>query len=185
MLFPDLESPLPTLIRVEILSRLFSDGVMENLGIKKTRTNPLHPQSDGMVERFNRTILDYLAKFVDSDQRNWDQLLLLALMAYRSAEHEATGFSPALMNLDREPRLPSDIVFGPPPSIYVSSDSKYLAELLHNMKEIDECARANMKFSADRMKARYDLRAEEEEPQTTVRLERTLFDPQTFESCNL
>ena len=28
------------------------------LGIHKTRTTPLHPQSDGMVERFNRTIKD-------------------------------------------------------------------------------------------------------------------------------
>ena len=28
------------------------------LGVKKTRTTPLHPQSDGMVERFNRTIED-------------------------------------------------------------------------------------------------------------------------------
>ena len=38
------------------------------LGVKKTRTTPLHPQSDGMVERFNRTIEDQLSKFVDENQ---------------------------------------------------------------------------------------------------------------------
>ena len=34
------------------------------LGMDKTRTTPLLPQSDGMVERFNRTIEGMLSKFV-------------------------------------------------------------------------------------------------------------------------
>ena len=38
------------------------------LNIKKTRTTPLHPQSDGMVERFNRTLEEFLRKSV-SDSR--------------------------------------------------------------------------------------------------------------------
>lgn len=36
------------------------------LGIKKTRTTPLHPQSDGMIERMNRTLEAQLSKFVDN-----------------------------------------------------------------------------------------------------------------------
>ena len=30
------------------------------LGIEKTRTTPLHPKSDGQVERFNRTLVEML-----------------------------------------------------------------------------------------------------------------------------
>ncbi|KAF8788374.1 hypothetical protein HNY73_009880 [Argiope bruennichi] len=37
--------------------------------MEKTRTTPLHPQSDGMVVRFNRTILNHLALFVSRNQR--------------------------------------------------------------------------------------------------------------------
>ena len=48
------------------------------LGIKKTRTTPLHPQGDGMVERWNRTVLDLLSKYVNKEQKNWDDCLPMA-----------------------------------------------------------------------------------------------------------
>jgi len=35
------------------------------LGIKKTRTTALHPQSDGQVERQYQTIFQYLSKFIE------------------------------------------------------------------------------------------------------------------------
>ncbi|GFV02306.1 hypothetical protein TNCV_4192201 [Trichonephila clavipes] len=69
-------------------------GVCELLGIDKTKTTPLHPQSDGMVERFNRTILNNLSLMV-SRQQDWDQESSLFLLAYRSAVHETTGYSPS------------------------------------------------------------------------------------------
>ena len=43
-------------------------GVCKLLGMHKTRTTPLHPQSDGMVERFNRTIENQLAAYVAENQ---------------------------------------------------------------------------------------------------------------------
>jgi len=38
----------------------------------KTRRTPLHPQSNGMAERPNRTINQYLSLFVNANQRNWE-----------------------------------------------------------------------------------------------------------------
>ncbi|GFU86001.1 retrovirus-related Pol polyprotein from transposon 412 [Trichonephila clavipes] len=74
-------------------------GVCELLGIDKTKTTPLHPQSDGMVERFNRTILNNLSLMVSKNQQDWDQKVPLFLLAYRSAVHETTGYSPSQMFL--------------------------------------------------------------------------------------
>ncbi|GFX53983.1 retrovirus-related Pol polyprotein from transposon 412 [Trichonephila clavipes] len=88
-------------------------GVCELLGIDKTKTTPLHPQSDGMVERFNRTILNNLSLMVSKNQQDWDQKVPLFLLAYRSAVHETTGYSPSQMLFGRDLRLPAcDLLFG-------------------------------------------------------------------------
>ena len=51
------------------------------LDVHKTRTTALHPQSDGMVERYNRTL-------VGEHQGTWAHKLPLLLMSYRSAVHD-------------------------------------------------------------------------------------------------
>ena len=51
-------------------------------------------ESDGMVERFNRTLLMMLAMFAGKNRDDWDDLLPAVMMAYRSSVHESTGFSP-------------------------------------------------------------------------------------------
>ena len=51
---------------------------------------PYHPASDGLVERFNITLM-MLAMFAGE---NRDNLLPAVMMAYRSSVHESTGFSP-------------------------------------------------------------------------------------------
>ncbi|CAG2198006.1 unnamed protein product [Mytilus edulis] len=81
-------------------SKLFQD-LCSRLKIDKTRTTAMHPQSDGMVERLNRTLEDILSKYVTKHQKDWDEHLQLALMAYRSSDHESTGFSPSMLMFGR------------------------------------------------------------------------------------
>ena len=63
-------------------------------GAHKTRTTPHHPVSDGLVERFNRTLHMMLALLAGENWDDWDDLLPAVMMAYRSSVHESTGFSP-------------------------------------------------------------------------------------------
>jgi len=65
--------------------------VCDILGIRKTRTTPLHPQSDGMVERFNKTLESHLRILVNEHQDDWDQHIPIVMMAYRSAIYETTS----------------------------------------------------------------------------------------------
>lgn len=119
------------------------------------RTTPLHPQSDGLAERFNRTLLDYLAKFVDRQQSNWDKLLPLVLLSYRAAVHETTKFTPAMLNLGRELVLPVDLWRGSPPDSD-RSVPHYVQEKINAMESIREAARNKIFVAAESMKRRYD-----------------------------
>ena len=143
----------------EFESRVFRE-CCELLGVRKTRTTPLHPQSDGMVERFNRTLAQQLAKYCEEDQGDWDVKLPAMLMAYRSAEHEATGFSPARLMFGRELRLPVDLSTGRPPDVILPTvTSGYAAALQESLAAVHHQARGHLKVAGQAMRATYDRRA--------------------------
>ena len=93
------------------LSKLFL-GVCSLLGTKKVNTSAYHPQTDGLVERFNRTLIDMLAKRVGVQER--DEQLPYVLFAYRSTLQTSTRESPFRLLYGRDPQLPSEIMLYPP-----------------------------------------------------------------------
>ena len=90
--------------------REFENHLMQELcllcGAHKTRTTPYHPASDGLVERFNRTLLMMLAMFAGENRDNWEDLLPAVMMAYHSSVHESTGFSPYRLMFREKCTLP-------------------------------------------------------------------------------
>ena len=86
------------------------------LGIKKTRTTPLHPQSDGQTERMNRTLLDILAKLTQEHDKEWDVMLPFAMAAYRSSVHSTTEETPNRLMLGREVTTPMTLLAPSPPN---------------------------------------------------------------------
>lgn len=130
------------------------------LGITKTRTTPLRPQSDGMVERANRTIENMLTAFVSENQNDWDEYIYLLMLAYRSSEHESTGFSPYQMVFATQPTLPIDIILGKPET----NDNQvfhteYIELLRQKLDKIHDWARRNLNLSSKNMKRRYDYQS--------------------------
>lgn len=81
------------------------------LGIRKTRTTPYHPQSDGMVEHFKRTLLNMLSIAVGENEKSWDLQLPFILLAYRTSVHDTTGALPFELMHRREVHLPEDVMF--------------------------------------------------------------------------
>ena len=79
------------------------------LGCTKTRTAPCHPESDGMIERFNRTCLMMLSMFVNDRRDNWHELLPYAMHAYITSVHKSIGYSPFRLMMGEECSLPQDV----------------------------------------------------------------------------
>ncbi|GFU63019.1 retrovirus-related Pol polyprotein from transposon 412 [Trichonephila clavipes] len=117
----------------------------------KTRTTALHPQSDGMIERFNRNILNSLSLLVSSNQLDWDKKLPFFVCACRSAVHETTGYSPSQMLFGRDLRLPADLLFNWPPDAPLVPE-EYIEKLQARMEEMHHLARKRIAMASEKMK---------------------------------
>ena len=131
------------------------------LEIKQTRTSPYHPQSDGLVVRLNRTLLDMLSKICADNPSTWDHHLPNVMCAYRATQHSSTGCSPNLLMLGREIVLPVDLVFGIRQNETISDCAvQYVEWLKEAMTENFEHVRRRLKHSASMQKKQYDKRAQ-------------------------
>lgn len=96
------------------------------LHIEKTRASPYHPQSNGMVERFNKTLANMLSAYVNDHQTNWDKSLPYVMQAYRSAVHETTGYTLNSLMLGRETTTPLDLMYELPGDLKITPRNQWV-----------------------------------------------------------
>lgn len=138
-------------------SNLFQE-MCKILEIDKTRTSPYRPQSDGMIERANRTIINMLLPFVSENQTDWDEHIPLVMLAYRSSVHETTGVSPCMMTLGREVRLPVELKYGSPETDRVVNSQEYNDILSNKLDKVHNMAREKLNISSKNMKSNYNVK---------------------------
>ena len=80
------------------------------IGVTPIKTSPYHPQTDGLVERFNQTLKQMLRRLIDSEGHEWHKLLPYVLFAYREVPQASTGFSPFELLYGRDVRGPLDVL---------------------------------------------------------------------------
>lgn len=140
----------------EFESNLFA-SICDKLGIDKTRTCPYRPQSDGMVERFNRTLQNILCLFVNEHRNDWDDHLPFITMAYRATQHASSHCTPNILMFGHEIRCPVDLMFGLPqgqPSI--PCPIAYVEWVQQALNKAFQFAHKHLGLSATRQKETYD-----------------------------
>lgn len=160
-------------------SKLFQQ-ICELLDIRKSRTTAYRPQSDGLVERMNRTLEQMLSAHVNEHQTNWDRHLQRCLLAYRSSVHSSTKETPAMLMLGHEIHLPVDIMFHAATSEQ-SSVNTYVISLKNNLQRAFCHAREADAAAQRRQKSYYDKHAKEPKfkPGDYVRLHSPAVKPGT------
>ena len=82
------------------------DSLCNKMGIKHKLMTAYHPQTNGLVERFNRTLCETLAKFANENKNDWDTFVPSTLFAYRTKRHNTTRHEPFYLTYGREAILP-------------------------------------------------------------------------------
>ena len=142
------------------LSKLMK-AVCEVMGVHKVNTTAYHPQTDGLVERFNRTLTDMLAKTVETSGRDWDTRLPYVLFAYRSSLYESTKESPFFLLYERDPRLPTEKTLSPPKDRQILDLDDYKSELCVGLAKAWKLTQANVLKAQQKQKRQFDRRAKE------------------------
>ncbi|KAK6178710.1 hypothetical protein SNE40_011231 [Patella caerulea] len=126
-------------------------------GIGRSRTTPYHPQGNGQVERFNRTLLNMLRTLPRDFKSNWKEHLKKMIHAYNSTRNESTGFSPHFLMFGRHLKIPVDFLFGLKPTEANNLTTReYVKKWTKCLREAYEIAQENSRKTAVKGKHIHD-----------------------------
>ena len=125
------------------------------LEVKKRITTPYNPKANGAVERINRIILDYIAKYGDYAQKHWNKQIPFMVFAHNTAIHEMTEETPYFLMFGKDPITPGE--FGK-----VRVKNKILKEeWIENLELSRKLAKEKNEAMQLKMKQQYDKNRKE------------------------
>ena len=122
-------------------------SMCSNLGIEKRVTSSYSPATNGMVERFNRTLIRALETHAANHPEDWDLSLDYVAFAYRTNVHAAHGKTPFEMMFGR----PANSFTTPRPVLM--ADSCVAESLLQRADEIKQLVEGTIPATVEILQA--------------------------------
>ncbi|UYV75794.1 hypothetical protein LAZ67_13001373, partial [Cordylochernes scorpioides] len=134
--------------------------VVKMCKVKHCFTTSYHPQTNGLTERLNRTLINMISMYVNTDQKNWDEILPFVTHAYNITIQETTGYSPFFLLFGREPMslLDDDNI---PIDSNMNDYDEYIENYLDKIARTRQVVINNAEKTQERMKRNYDKKHNE------------------------
>ncbi|GFX86258.1 hypothetical protein TNCV_2561401 [Trichonephila clavipes] len=135
------------------------------IGSSPRFSTPGYPQSNGLVERFNRTLKNMLHNVVRDEGRGWHLQISYVLWAYREVPYSTTSVSPFQLLYGRQPQGPLSILkstwTGKHNNLQLCTTpvSKYLEDLKCKLEKAAEQAKLVSTVKQEKMAYYHNLRS--------------------------
>ena len=129
--------------------------LMKRSQVAQAHSTTYHPQTNGLVERQNRTLVSMLRVYCSRYMDDWDKHLPQVMGAYNSTEHSTTGISPNMMLTGHEKALPLTF-FYPEYKGKRTAQQKYVRDVIRRQQDLNDLCRRNRR-KLDK-KRRFDKR---------------------------
>jgi len=134
------------------MSNVFN-AIASRCGVNHITATTYHPQCNGLTERFNATLVDAIATYVNQQQSDWDEYLPYITFAYNTSQQSTTQFEPFKLMYGRNAVLPFDT----PTSITkLSSVNDYYSQLNRFLSQAKSTAAYRTKRAQNLYKKTYD-----------------------------
>ena len=128
-------------------------AVFRELGIAKIFTTAYHPQTNGQVERFNRTIINSLRGYVERRQNDWDEYTSAITFGYNCRVHSSLQLAPFELILSRPPPALS---VGPSEAEAQDTPASAKLRFLTRIKELVPLAQTRLAEAQAQYKKNFD-----------------------------
>jgi hypothetical protein len=126
----------------------------DSFGIKVKHSTSYHAQSQGLVEKFNGTIVKMLSAYTGEDQKDWDQYVNLCTFAYNISSQKTTGITPHEAMFCRPATTSFSSLVNKQKA--TATTSEYAATMKRRAEEIDRTIKKNQDLSDQASKEYHD-----------------------------
>lgn len=137
-------------------------GICQTLKTKQLRTSIYHPQTDGLVERFNCTLKGMVRDCIQGDPWKWDTMMPPRLFSIRETPQASTRYAPFELVYGHSPRGLLDLVCEEwRREVSDSAQPQAVVEFQERLKKAQEITPRNLGQCQEKQKQHYDARTTE------------------------